>query len=329
VKILYPEVFWFLLPLAFLLVPAVLNYRKGKRSLILLSGDWRQEESLKAYFIKSSVHWITIFLFFILSILALAGISWGKTTVKDENTGFDLVVAADISRSMLASDVSPSRLALAGEGISSILNSFDSVRTALVIFKGKGEILVPLTEDGFQMESALRNLSPNLYTASGSDIEWGVRSAIEAFPPGSPGKKAILLVSDGESLNGNPRNAAREAYLRKIPLFVLGTGSVEGVILTDESGDVIQDENGQPVVSRLEESVLREMADLTGGGYYNLSDPRSVGEAIAAIRKLIAVEEEEGIVYQDQLQFRGFLLLALFFLMLNLFLSGIRWSKWF
>ena len=89
------------------------------------------------------------------------------------------------------------------------------------------------------------------------------------------------------------------------------------------------DGNGQPVVSRLNEEVLKDLADLTGGLYYNLSDPRSLGEITSAIRDMAVSQEVEGIVYKDQLQFRIFVLAALFFLVLNLLLGGLRWSRWF
>ncbi|OQY32178.1 MAG: hypothetical protein B6241_12140 [Spirochaetaceae bacterium 4572_59] len=328
-KILYPEVFWLLLVLILLVIPAVFNYRKGRKTLELLAGQWRNEESSQVYFIKSLIYWITIFLFFIFSIMALAGMRWGKTAVKDESSGLDLVIAVDISRSMLADDIAPSRLTRAAEGISYILNSFGSTRSALVIFKGEGNILVPLTEDRILMESALRSLSPDLYTVPGSDIELGIRSALDAFPPGSPGKKAILFVSDGESLTGTPSEAAREAYLQEVPLFILGAGTSEGMVLRDESGNVIKDKNGQAVITSLEEEVLRDLAELSGGIYYNLSDPRSLGELVISIRELTAAQDKERIVSKDQKQYRIFVVLALFFLVLNLSLGGIRWSRWF
>lgn len=328
-KILYPEVFWLLLVLFLLFIPAVLNYRKGRKTLSLLAGQWRNEESGQVYFIKTLIYWITIFLFFIFSIMALAGLSWGKTTVKDESSGLDLVIAVDISRSMLADDIAPNRLIRGAEGISYVLNSFESTRAALVIFKGEGSVLVPLTEDRILMASALRSLSPELYTVSGSDIELGIRSSLQAFPPGSPARKAILLVSDGETLNGSPREAAREAYLQEIPLFILGTGDPGGIVLHDESGSVIKDKNGQAVITRLEEGLLRELAELSGGSYFNLSDPRSLGELVSSIRELTAAQDKERIVSQDQKQYRIFVILALCLLVLNLSLSGIRWSRWF
>lgn len=328
-RILYPEVFWLLLALFLLLIPAIFNYRKGRKTLRLLAGQWRNEESSQVYFIKSLIYWLTIFLFFIFSILALAGLSWGKTTVKDESSGLDLVIAVDISRSMLADDIAPSRLTRAAEGISYVLNSFESTRAALVIFKGEGNVLVPLTEDRILMESAIRSLSPDLYTVPGSDLELGIRSALNAFPPGSPGKKAILLVSDGESLNGSPREAAREAYLQEVPLFILGAGASEGILLQDISGIVIKDNNGQAVITRLNGELLRDLAERSGGSYYNLSDPRSLGEIVTSIRELTAAQDKERIVSRDQKQYRIFVILALFFLVLNLSLGGIRWSRWF
>ena len=328
-KILYPEAFWLLTIILLLLVPAVLNYRKGTKSLGVLAGLWRSSESRQIYFIKTLIYWVTIYLFLIFTVLALAGMSWGKTTAKDESSGFDLIVAVDVSRSMLADDIKPSRLSRSAESLASILNSFEGIRAGIVIFKGRGEILVPLTEDHIQLEAGLRSLSPDLYTIPGSDIEQGLLSAIEAFPAGSPGKQAILLVTDGESLQGEAGNAAREAYLREIPLFILGAGSTDGIILRDKNGDIIKDSGGQPVVSRLDEEILGNLADLSGGAYYNLSDPRSQGEITMSLHELTEGQGAEGIKYQDQYQFRIFIILALLSLAVNLFLGGIRWSKWF
>ncbi len=328
-KVLYPEVFWLLIPVALLSIPAFFNYLRGKRSLLRLGGLWRKDESQQVYFIKTLAYWISMVLFFLFAILALAGISWGKDSEKDDSLGVDLVMAADISRSMLADDLTPNRLSRASEGMSFILNSFESLRTALVVFKGKGEILVPLTEDSIQMETALQNLSPGMYTVPGSDIEMGLVSALEAFPPGSPGKKAVLLVSDGESLEGEPSKAAREAYLQGIPIFVLGVGTEEGIVLRDGDNEVVSDTNGQAVITRLNRQVLEDVADLSGGGYYSLADPRSLGELTADLEELIGLQEAEGILYRDHQQFRIFILLALLSLVLNLVAGGIRWSRWF
>ncbi len=328
-KILYPEVFWLLLPASLLLIPAFLNYRQGKTALLKLGGAWRHDESVQVYFVKTLVYWITFFLFLLFAVLGLAGISWGKGSVKDDSQGFDLVFAADVSRSMLADDLPPSRLSRAGEGMNFILNSFESIRCALVIFKGEGEILVPLTEDSIQMEAALQNLAPEMYSRSGSDLEEGLLSALGAFPPGSAAKKAVLLVSDGESLEGNPLDAAREAYLQGIPVFALGVGSEEGIVLRDRNNEVVSDLNGQPVVTRMDPDVLREVAELSGGEFFALSDPRSLGELTGALRDVLGLQDEEGIIYRDQQRFRLFIILSLVFLIMNLFSLGIRWSRWF
>ena len=327
--VVYPEAFWLLLPVFLLLLPAFLNYKKGRKTLQFLAGSWREEESGRVFFIKTLAYWITILFFFGFSILALAGITWSKESGKDETSGLDLILAVDISRSMTADDLVPHRLSRASDGASFILNRMSGVRTGLVIFKGRGETLVPLTEDRILLESALEDLSPGMFTVPGSDIEKGVMSALEAFPPGSPGKKAVVLITDGESLEGAPDRAAREAYLLDIPLYILGAGTDEGAVLSGEDGEVLKDSHGQPVVSRLDESVLRDMAELSGGQYFRLSDPRALGELTAALSDLTGGRNAEGIVYRDRFPYRMFLLTALFFLVLNLFIRELRWSRWF
>jgi Ca-activated chloride channel family protein len=268
-------------------------------------------------------------LFFVFSLLATAGISWNKEPVKDESSGLDIVYAVDVSRSMLAQDIHPDRLSRAGELIRSLTGNIPEGRNALVIFKGDGHILVPLTEDKIIIESAVNNLSPSLYTVQGSDIAKGLKKAMQAFPAGSPARKVILLITDGESLEGNPVAMARECFLNDITLFVAGTGTVQGSLLYDASGDVISDSSGKAVVSRLNQSILREMADSGAGKYYDLSDVKTPGLIIQDLNSLSEESGAEGIRLQDQMSFRIFLIIALLCLILNLIGTQLRWSKWY
>ncbi|MBF9017828.1 MULTISPECIES: VWA domain-containing protein [unclassified Oceanispirochaeta] len=328
-NIVYPEVFWLLIPVALLLLPAALNYRKGYILLLKLAGEWRKVKTTQVYMIKTLIYWMTIILFFVFSILALAGISWTKEAVRDDSTGLDIIFAVDISRSMLAADITADRLSRSGELISSLNSGFSRTRMGLVIFKGDGEVLVPLTDDRYIMETAVRSLSPSLYTVPGSDISRGITKAAGSFPEGSPAKKLIILITDGEALDGNAEDAARECYLQDISLFVVGAGTEEGSLIYNSDGSIVSDSLDQAVVTKLDRSHLSDIVESASGNYYDISDVKTAGMIIEDIKSLQEGSGAEGIRLQDQMNYRLFLFIALTFLVLNLASSRIRWSRWY
>ncbi len=325
--LLYPEVFWLFIPLLFLIVPAVLLYHRGRRILNRLGGGWRSQNTGHIYFIKTVIEWLTLGLFFAFTILALAGISWSRTPVRDDSDGLDVIFAVDISRSMLARDVSPDRLGRSAELVHSLMEEAD--RSGIVIFKGDGRVLVPLTEDRIAVEDGINHLSPFMYTVPGSNLSSGISRSLEAFPEGSPARKVLFILSDGESLEGNTAIAARECRLRNIALFVVGVGSEGGSMILDASGNPVQDEAGQAVISRMDRESLIDTAAAGDGGFYNLNDSAAPGQIIQDLQKLRGGTGAEGLRFDSRINFRIFLITALCCLLLNLLASRIRWSRWF
>lgn len=328
-NIVYPEVFWLLIPVAFLIIPAVMNYRKGVTLLLRLAGSWREEKTAQAYIVKTLVYWLTILLFFVFSLFALAGISWTKEAVRDDSTGLDIIFAVDISRSMLAMDISPDRLTRSGELISSLSSALGGARMGLVIFKGEGEVMVPLTDDRFSLETAVSSLSPSLYTVPGSDISKGIMKAVSSFPKGSPAKKVLILITDGEALEGNAEAAARECYLQEINLLVVAAGTEEGSLIYNADNSVVSDSTGQAVITKLDKSRLMNIAKSGSGTYYDISDMKTPGLILESLKSLEEGSGAEGIRLQDRMNYRLFLLIAMAFLVLNLGSTRIRWSRWF
>lgn len=325
--VLYPEAFWLFIPLLLLMVPAVVLYKRGRRILDRLAGGWRSMSAGQAFFIKTVVEWLTIVLFFLFAILSLAGISWTRTPVRDDSSGLDVIFAVDVSRSMIAEDVSPNRLGRSAELIHSLLGEAD--RSGIVIFKGEGRVLVPLTEDLIAVEDGVNHLSPSMYTVPGSDLSKGLSRALDAFPEGSPARKVIILLSDGESLEGNPAYIARECRLRNIALFAVGVGSDGGGMIPGSSGDPVQDESGQAVVTRMDREALMDIASAGDGRFYDLGDSGVPGQIIQDLQDLRGGTGAEGLRFDSIINYRIFLIIALCCLLLNLLAPRIRWSRWF
>ncbi len=326
--ILYPEVFWFFIPLALLLVPAALHYQWGKDVLIALGGVWRKSVLYQTFLTKTFLYWITIFLAFSFLTIAVAEISWGRKAVIDNSEGLDIIFAMDISRSMLARDVVPDRLARGIELITTLAASLQG-RMGIVIFKGDGRVFIPLTKDRIALEQAVRSLSPSLYTQGGSNLEKGLQKAIDSFPPGGVAKKNIILITDGESLEGNPYEAVQRAHSLDINLFVVGVGTEEGSLLYDAQGALILQPSGEPVVSKQDRKLLEGLARRGGGQYYSLGDIQSPRTLIQSVEELGSSSMVAGVRFQKKNAYRLFLLLGIGFLALNILLMQIRWSQWY
>ena len=202
----------------------------------------------------------------LLAIFSLAGPSWGFSWEKVERRGVDLVVALDLSRSMLAQDVAPDRLTAAKREIRDLLSLLEGDRVGLVVFAGSAFIQCPLTLDYNAFEVFLSQLDPGWVPIGGTDLGAAVRTATETFIAQERSGRAVVLITDGEDHGGDLREAAKEAKAEGVHVFVVGIGSPEGVPIPDGKGGFIKD-GGRVVLSKLDEGALKELAMTTGGSY--------------------------------------------------------------
>ncbi len=324
--LLYPEAFRLLVLPLFWFLGVLLFYRRGRRTLDGLAGEWRHVQTKQVYMIKTVLQSLSIGLFALFCILALAGISWRKSPVNRETKGLDIVYAVDVSRSMLAQDAEPDRLERARDLLRFLLPAGD--RRSLVIFKGEGQIMVPMTEDRVILEQAVSRLSPGIYSPLGTNTAAGLETALKAFPPGSAAEKAVVFVSDGESLSGNPLLFAREYRLKGVHLFSVAVGTPGGGVLPGPGGKALKDSQGRSVVSRVDTFAMAGIAEKAGGAYYDLGDSRSDGQILQALRALEEYSGREGRL-EDRISYSIFVLGALVSLALHFFFVRFRWSPWF
>ncbi len=213
--------------------------------------------------------------------LACARPQWGSTERPTVRHGRDIFFAIDTSRSMLTADVSPNRLTRAKLVVEDIVRSSSSDRFGLIAFAGDAQVEAPLTADDATLRSTLAGLDTNTVERGGTDVEGAIRAAMQAFGRSEQGYRALVLVTDGESLEGDPVVAAEAAAKLGIRIFTVGVGSVEGGPVTLASGLPLRDRQGNPVISRLDEGSLRAVAEATGGFYTRLE----VGTAARLLRE--------------------------------------------
>ena len=188
-------------------------------------------------------------------------------------TSADIMVVLDVSRSMLAEDAAPNRLARARAEIASMLDRLEGHRVGLIAFAGKAAVLAPLTGDYGFFRMMLRGAGPTSVSRGGTAIGEALRLAVEAFgDEAAQGARLILLITDGEDHDSQPREAAKAAAEADIAVVSVGLGSEEGsqILITDpESGAKrpVLDGAGNPVISRVDGELLRDIGLETGGVY--------------------------------------------------------------
>lgn len=242
--------------------------------------------------------------------VALARPQWGMSIEHVERKGLDLVLLQDISLSMLAEDVKPSRLVRSKHEISAFLENLSGDRIGLVAFSGEAKVMVPLTLDYGTAQSMLGELTPG-WLMPGTNLESAIRAGMRLFKTSGAATKysVMILMSDGEELEASAVAAAKEAAEMGIKIYTIGIGSLDGVPIPvpSRNGDVLykKDRQGNIVTTRLEERTLQEIASVTGATYYHASPSefqlqRVLEEISTMEKKEHSSDQAEG--YKDRYQ---------------------------
>ena len=221
-----------------------------------------------------------------LAVVAAALPQWGTKQSYVPRQGADLVVILDVSRSMDAGDVAPSRLVAAKSALVQTLARLGGDRVGLVIFAGTARLRFPLTTDLSAASQIISSLETGaVIVDGGTNASLGIDLAIDAFGEGDAGGRAVLLITDGDDLGGDPASAANRLKEAGIDLLVAGVGTPSGgavPVLDTRTGKFVDklDASGQPIVTKLNEPFLRAIAVASGGRYIG-SDPEAIAGAVA------------------------------------------------
>lgn len=251
---------------------------------------------------KSSVSGLQLWLVvagLVLSLFAASRPQWGKTLEKTVERSRNVVVAVDVSRSMLAPDVRPNRLERAKADIADLIDSLEGDRCALVAFRRTGVVICPLTTDRAYLRSALEQLTPESAPRGETDLGSAIRAALEALDPAADDHNAIIMISDGGDLRGEAIQNAELAKKRGIPIFTVGIGDPKhGAAIPAENGRGDQQYKGQSVKVKLEEAALKAISEASKGRYVPLATAGTAETTLGAIyrrflRQVAAKEQNE------------------------------------
>ena len=316
-----------LIPVFFVIQAVVLKLRKRK---IRKFGDEELVEQLMPSYSRAKV-WLRLSLFslaFLFFSLGMARPQMGAVLKEHTARGAEVMIVLDVSNSMLAEDYSPNRLERAKLAISRVVDKLRDDRIGLVVFAGNSFVQLPITTDYVSAKMFLNSISTGSVPIQGTAMGEAISTALRSFSAQSDKSRAIIVITDGENHEDDPVAAAEQAASMGVRVFTIGVGSPQGTMIPLEDGGYLEDRDGNPVVTRLDDKVLQDVA-AAGKGLYIHAGNREFGlEPI--INEIARMDDEEysSIVFEeyDEL-YMYFLAVAFFFLLIEM-LVGDRRSKY-
>ena len=315
-----------LIPIFIIVQTVVLRFRRKRLEKF---GDEALVKKLMPSYSRAKV-WLRHSLFLLAFFFFVIGISrpqMGAILKEHKTRGAEVMIVLDVSNSMLAEDYSPNRLERAKLAISRMVDKLRDDRIGLVVFAGNSFVQLPITTDYVSAKMFLSSISTESVPIQGTAIGEAISTALRSFSAQSDKSRAIIVITDGENHEDDPVAAASQAAEMGVRVFAIGVGSPEGKMIPFD-GDYLRDKEGNPVVTRLDESVLQDVA-AAGKGLYVRAGNSEFG-LNPIIDEIARMDDEEynSIVFEeyDEL-YMYFFAVALFFLVLEM-LIGDRRSKY-
>jgi Ca-activated chloride channel homolog len=324
---------WFLAGLALAPVMVLLFWLllRWKKSTVKKIGDEKLVRQLisgyspKRFLLK----FIFVLLAFILTAMGVGNLQYPKQVEMINRQGIDVMIALDVSRSMLAADIQPNRLERARQLVNKLIDQLQNDRIGLVLFAGRAYLQMPLTTDHGSAKIYVNTASPESVPTQGTVIGEALRMCDNTFERKEKKYKAVILISDGEDHDESAHDVAKEMAENGVILHTVGVGTTRGSQIIDPfTHEPKRDAQGNIVVSKLNETELFQLAQTGSGAYQLLNDTE------AAVKKIISQinsMEQKSITDNTFVNYRTFfqwiLAAALFFLVVELFIGERKMNK--
>jgi len=328
----HPEYFYFLLVIPVFMVFFILSRINRRRSLRQF-GDHALVEQLMPS--VSNARPIIKFILWMLAlgfiIASLAQPQFGSKLLTSKRKGVELIIALDVSNSMMAEDIKPNRLERAKRAIAKLTERLRDDKLGLIVFAGEAYVQLPITTDYVSAKLFLDAINTSVVPVQGTAIGAAINMAAKSFSPNFVGSKAIIVITDGENHEDDAVGAAKEALEKKIIVHTIGMGLPQGAPIPMGPGgsrDFLKDKNGNIVVTKLDEKMLTQIAT-AGGGTYIRANNAEVGlnNLFNEIEKMQKTEMDSRQYSEYNDQFPLFLTLALAMILLD-FMILDRKNKW-
>lgn len=312
--------FFFIIP-ALVLIYILLQYFNNRNLKQFMNKDFF--DTLIPYRSQSrrNIKFIIFLIILSLLILAIARPQFGSKLEQIKKEGIEMIIALDVSNSMMAEDVKPNRLERAKQAITSLINRMRNDKIGLIIFAGDAYTQLPITTDYISAKMFLSNINPEMVSKQGTAIASAIDLGTKSFTQDPKASKVIVIITDGEDHIGDPIKAAKDAAEKGIKIFTIGMGSPSGSpipLFSKGSHDgFLKDRNGDVVITKMDPVLLSKIAENGGGEFYGASTSNvGLDQLYNKLNKLnkSLVETRVYSEYDDQFQYLIIACLMLFFI---------------
>ncbi|HEX7511253.1 MAG TPA: VWA domain-containing protein [Chitinivibrionales bacterium] len=321
-----PQFFWLLLGIPLLIGLFIFVYQRKRAALRRFASPALIERLAPQYtHSRQILKWVLFVLFYLFGVIALTRPQFGVKMEIVERKGVDIMVALDISKSMLAEDVTPSRLERAKFEIARFIDLLKGDRVGIIIFAGESFVQCPLTLDYGAAKMFLASVNTDWVQFQGTDIAGSIGKAVEGFKTKSNKSRVLIVLSDGEETEGDAVEAAKKASADNIKIYTVGLGSESGVpipINKDKSNVVYKKDNeGNLVMTKLNPLMLEKIAIAGNGKYFQAGTSLDLVSIYGEIAKMEKNEfgTDRLNIYEEQYQV--FLGIAVLLILLEFFIS--------
>ena len=260
-----------------------------------------------------------------LIIVMVARPQFGTKISHEKRMGIETIICMDISNSMLAEDVTPSRLDRAKMLIENLVDNFTNDKIGLIVFAGDAFVQLPITSDYVSAKMFLSTIDPSMMATQGTDIAKAVIMASHSFTQQEGVGKAIIVITDGEDHEGGALEAAKEAQEKGMRVYVLGVGSSKGAPIPMGNGDYLKDNTGQTVMTGFNEEMCRQVAQAGGGAYIHVENNSRAQEQLDAELDKLSKKEIASTIYSDfDEQFQAVGIIALLLLIIEICILEVK-----
>lgn len=325
----HPDFLYLLLLLPVMAVLFIINEIRKKKALKRL-GDTNLVNGLVPELsgIRPVIKFILQLGAILAGIIMLARPQFGSKIEDVKKQGVEVIIALDVSNSMLADDIQPDRLTRAKQAISRLVDDLDNDKIGLIVFAGDAYIQIPITTDYISAKMFLSAINPNTVPKQGTAIGAAINLGVRSFSPGEGKSKAMIIITDGENHEDDPLKEAEDASKAGIVIHTIGIGSTSGVpipLLINGKKDYLKDKDGNIVVTKLDEDILKKIALSTNGNYVRANNSNiGLDEIYAQIKKMKKQDLESTMYTEYNDQFQIFTAIAIFLLITDFIIMDRR-----
>ncbi len=321
-----PIYLWLLLAVPLLMFTRFIGYRQRRRKFKKF-GDMallcQLMPDVSKY--RPTAKFCLMTLAYSLLVLLLARPQMGSKITNEKRNGIETIICLDISNSMLAEDVTPSRLEKSKLLVENLVDHFTNDKIGLIVFAGDAFVQLPITSDYVSAKMFLHSINPSMIAVQGTDIAHAINLSMNSFTQQEKIGRAIILITDGEDHEGGALEAAKAANKKGINVFILGIGDLKGAPIPLGNGDYLTDASGRTVMTALNEDMCRQVAQAGSGTYIHVDNTRSAQEKLNDELTRLQKGETNAVIYSEyDEQFQAFGIIVLLLLIIEVCILEAR-----